>query len=147
MDSSFNKSNRKDLVNNFCDNCGEQILPGSSVCSKCGKRFFEEKNDNIVNTAEYKKRERRYIIIIVSLFLVYFSCSFLSISMPLGINNICPLFLVAAFIVNVVAKMVMPESKKIETLFCIFICFILVLHLLSILLMIACFDAIRSFPD
>lgn len=66
-------------MNNYCKYCGEKLENNPSICPKCNTKLFE----NEINTEEeknklkeYKKKENKYLIIIITLYALPYLSNF-----------------------------------------------------------------------
>lgn len=129
-------------MNNYCRNCGEKLESDAKVCHKCRAEVFE-KRINVEQweneLEEYKKKENKYFIIIISLYALACSLYFFNIFEEYNfISFIRPLLFLGATIFLIYARSTMNKSKKIRILFNIFIIFIILFLLFTIYIFSTC---------
>ena len=136
-------------MNNYCRNCGKKIEDNAKFCDACGvevieKRIEPEKKE--AELQEFKKKEKKFVIAILSLYastylfsgLIYINDSLPNPSETLYklVAAIIPLLSLAALITLVYARITLKESKAIRIIFIIFLILtgLIVLYYLFILL-------------
>lgn len=105
-------------MNNYCKYCGEKLENNPSICPKCNTKLFE----NEINTEEeknklkeYKKKENKYLIIIITLYALPYLSNYLKFSEEYNfISYIKPLLYLGAIITLIYARITMNKSIKIK---------------------------------
>ena len=129
-------------MNNYCRHCGEKLEKDVKTCPKCSAPVFE-KRINITQKKkeleEYKKKEAKYVIAIVLLYVSSFlMIHFSSVEKLKFLSSTGPLIFLVATILLIYARIVMNESRKIRVLFAIFISLIILYILFVIFIFMTC---------
>lgn len=136
-------------MNNYCRNCGEKLENDTKACPKCNAEVFEnrvnvEQRKNELE--EYKKKENKYIIIIIALYaLSYLSPHLIFWGEYNFISYISPLLSLGATITLIYARITMNKSKKIRIMFNIFMALIILYLLFIIFIVIPCIGALNKY--
>lgn len=132
-------------MNNYCRNCGEKLGNDIKVCPKCNAEVFENRI-NVEQTQkeieEYKKKENNYIITVIVLYALSFLSPYLNFLGEYNfISYISPLLSLGAIIILIYARITMDKSKKIKTMFNIFMALTVLYLLFIIFIFITCAGA------
>lgn len=133
-------------MNNYCRNCGEKLENNAKICPKCNAEVFEtrvnvEQKKNEIE--EYKKKENKYIIIVIALCALSFLTPYLkSLGEYNFISFISPLLPLGAVITLIYARITMDKSNKIRIMFNIFMALIILYLLFIVFIFITCTNAI-----
>ena len=134
-------------MNNYCRNCGEKLDNNTKICPKCNAEVFEtrvnvEQKKNEIK--EYKKKENKYIIIVITLYALSFLTPYLkSLGEYNFISFISPLLPLGAVITLIYARITMNKSKKIRIMFNIFMVLIILYLLFIVFIFITCTGALN----
>lgn len=113
----------------------------SGFCPKCGCKVINYNLNNDEKTAEYKKKEMRYIIF--SLFLIVLAQIIKNIQATseffVYLSCMWPIIYCAAIISVIFARIKMKDSKKIKIMFNIIVYGTLIWLAFLILVTVACF--------
>lgn len=130
-------------MNSYCRNCGEKLENDIKMCPKCGAEVFE-KRINIekkkIELDEYRKKENKYILIIITLYTLSYLLSYLNNNF---ISYITPLLSLSSTIILVYARINMNDSKKIRIMFNIFIVLIILFNLFILFTFLTCINFIN----
>ena len=134
-------------MNNYCRNCGEKLENITKICPKCNAEVFEtrvnvEQKKNEIE--EYKKKENKYIIIVITLYALSYLSPYLNVLGEYNfISYISPLLSLGATITLIYARITMNKSKKIRIMFNIFMVLIILYLLFIIFIFITCTGALN----
>lgn len=145
-------------MNNYCRNCGSKINNDAKICDTCGAEVFEKRvvpDDKKLELELQKKKEKKYIITIILLFVVsnltptIISYIFMAINLEYNVLYsivlmISPLLSLSALIMLVYARITMRGSKAIRVLFNIFIILVSLHFLFVIIIMVTCMSSLSG---
>ena len=133
-------------MNNYCRNCGKKLESNQTECS-CGAVVIDKRVDIEVRkqeTIQFKKKEKTYITVILSLLIAEALVSYISNNFNVRfLDSIPGLIALALFIAIITARVKCGESPVIRGLFTIMIAFLALQTIITALTIVACFGWMR----
>ena len=133
-------------MNNYCRNCGAKLEPNSKICPKCNAEVFEERIDVTKKEEElheYQKKENKYIIIVLVLFVLAYIISSFGRIYDFA-SFVAHLIWLIAIVILIYARITMNKSRKIKIMFNIFMALVIIYLLYIVLLFIACSSIVNK---
>lgn len=131
------------VMNNYCRNCGEKLENGIKSCPKCSAEVFDERinvDEKKKELEVYKKKEKKYIIIVITLFAIALAVPYLNfLGIYSFISYLSSLALLGAIITLIFARITMNNSKKIKIMFNIFLALTILYFLYILFIFAACY--------
>lgn len=126
-------------MNNYCRNCGRKLESGEKKCINCDAEVLEKRinvESKRQELAEYKKKENRYIILTIFLYVLSYLVNFESYFNFL--SSYSSLIFLGSIMTAIYARITLNNSKNIKTMFNVFILVIIINFLFVLLLITTC---------
>lgn len=123
----------------YCSNCGNKVLEEWKYCPNCQKELQKGEDKKV----EIKKVNQNKIGIIVCLilFFVGFLAKFLANTKLDDLSNLGPLISLVAIVTGFIKY---PQSRTIKVLFWLYLSYIVLIIICSVLIIVSCGNAMNG---